>query len=844
MKRRNMITLNGITKIYNINDKKKIKVIALNDVNLRFEETGLVAVVGKSGSGKTTLLNMLGGLDRPTSGDILFNGISLNSQKESRLDLYRNNEVSFIFQEFNLLKDYTVIENIKLACRLQSNNKVEVNNKALDALKLVSLDELADRKIETLSGGQQQRIAIARAIAKDSKIVLCDEPTGNLDSKTSAEIFEILKEIAKDRLVIVVTHDSELANKYANRVIVLSDGKIIDDKSLSEPSLVRNNQEKKTNKKRSAISIKDIFKMIRDNLKKSILGNIIVLVMLIATIALTIVFSSLSGYNQQDALINTLKQNNQGILQITKYIDYPRQEYDTINNEYYVAHGPVLAYEQASVDDLDYLINLTDGKAVFYKSYFFNKNLQDFTEKFVFTDKTTFSYEARCFREIVEIPDFSKFNMKIKYGNLPSSNNDVLIYDYMANSLLFYGICEGNIQDVVGKTLVDLDTGLTMRVSGIIASDYEVYSYIKNDNNKHEFEETYLTSLQTVFCGTKFIEELSQESLYSSVYKTYFINDAQNKVVETNIKKLKNIGLDGLDFLATIENYSADRGVVVDRITVAKILNVDISEVNEKVAAEFLNGNYVSGLKDYYDYSFERNYLSGFAYRIIGVTNNLLEENILHWYTPNEDDIYMTNSSFRQFYLSLGIDWKINKQILNKFIYQTHDIDFYTANPDYYFESYTDYISYGLLINDADYYLIKVKDFAQMIMIILVGITIIGLFFYATLNIKKYSYKIGVLKALGTKNREILSIFGIQILLITLLAFALSIPVGYGIMANINSTFIGDINPNLVFFAIKPLSIGIMFVFTFIAVLISISIPFLRLYMQTPINIIKRNNRK
>ena len=144
-----MITLNGITKIYNINDKKKIKVIALNDVNLRFEETGLVAVVGKSGSGKTTLLNMLGGLDRPTSGDILFNGISLNSQKESRLDLYRNNEVSFIFQEFNLLKDYTVIENIKLACRLQSNNKVEVNNKALDALKLVSLDELADRKIET-----------------------------------------------------------------------------------------------------------------------------------------------------------------------------------------------------------------------------------------------------------------------------------------------------------------------------------------------------------------------------------------------------------------------------------------------------------------------------------------------------------------------------------------------------------------------------------------------------------------------------------------------------------------------------------------------------------------------
>ena len=839
-----MITLTGITKIYNIKDKKKIKVIALNDVNLRFEESGLVAVVGKSGSGKTTLLNMLGGLDRPTSGDVLFNGISLKTQKESRLDLYRNNDVSFIFQEFNLLKDYTVIENIKLACRLQCKNKEEVNIKALNALKLVSLDELADRKIETLSGGQQQRIAIARAIAKDSKIVLCDEPTGNLDSKTSEEIFEILKEIAKDRLVVVVTHDRELANKYANRVIVLSDGKITDDKPLSESSLVRKIKEEITSKKHNAISIKDMFKMIGDNLKKSILGNIIVLVMLIATIALTTVFSSLSIYNQQDALINTLKQNEQGIIQITKYIDYARKEYDSINNEYYVVHGPVLAYEQASIDDLDYLINLTEGKAVFYKSYFFNKNLQDFTEKFIFTDKTAHSYEARCFREIVEIPDFSKFNMKVKYGNLPSSDNDVLIYDYMANNLIFYGICEGNIQDVVGKTLMDLDTGLTMKISGIIASDYELYSYIKEDNNKHEFEETYLTSLQTVFCGTKFIEELSHENQYSSVYKTYFMNDAQNKVMETNIKKLKNVSLDGFNFLSTIENHTAERGVIIDKMTVARILDIDVSKVNEEIAAEFLNGYYVSGLKDYYDYSIERNYLSGFAYRIIGVTNNLLDENILHWYTPNEEDIYMTNSSFRQFYLSLGKDWNMNKQILNKFIYQTHDMDFYAANPDYYFESYTDYISYGLLINDADYYLIKVKDFAQMIMIILVSITIIGLFFYAAFNIKKYSYKIGVLKALGAKNREILSIFGIQILLITLLAFALSIPVGYGIMANINSTFIGDINPNLVFFAINPLSIGIMFILTFIAVIMSISVPFLRLYIQTPINIIKHNNRK
>ena len=228
-----MISLKGIKKVYDINKKHGIKVKALEDVSLDFSSKGLVAVVGRSGSGKTTLLNILGGIDKPTSGEIIYNGQSFKDYKEADFDLYRNHDVSFIFQDYNLLNDYSVIENIKIACCLQGKSGEESAAKAEKALTAVGLEDLARRKISSLSGGQQQRVAIARAIAKDSAIVLCDEPTGNLDSATASEIFELLKQTAHERLVIVVTHDRESADKYADRLIVLRDGKIIEDKAQS-----------------------------------------------------------------------------------------------------------------------------------------------------------------------------------------------------------------------------------------------------------------------------------------------------------------------------------------------------------------------------------------------------------------------------------------------------------------------------------------------------------------------------------------------------------------------------------------------------------------------------------
>lgn len=221
-----MLSLRNVSKKYVT--KSKVETLALNDVNLDIADSGMVFVLGKSGSGKSTLLNLLGGLDAPTSGEIAVDGVSMSKFSPADYSNYRNKYVGFVFQEFNLLEDFNVKENVALALKLATVD--DADSKVSQALKKVQLnDSYLSRRIHEMSGGEKQRIAIARAIIKDSKIILADEPTGNLDSTTSQTIWEILKELSQDRLVVVVSHDRESADKYADRIIEIADGKIVSD---------------------------------------------------------------------------------------------------------------------------------------------------------------------------------------------------------------------------------------------------------------------------------------------------------------------------------------------------------------------------------------------------------------------------------------------------------------------------------------------------------------------------------------------------------------------------------------------------------------------------------------
>ena len=202
---------------------------ALDNVSLDLRDNEFVAILGPSGSGKTTLLNVIGGLDRYDSGDLVINGISTEKYKDRDWDSYRNHTIGFVFQSYNLIPHQTVLSNVELALTISGVSRAERKRRAKKALDSVGLSEHINKKPNQLSGGQMQRVAIARALVNDPEILLADEPTGALDSDTSVQVMELLKEVAKDHLVVMVTHNPELAEKYATRIVNLRDGRIVGD---------------------------------------------------------------------------------------------------------------------------------------------------------------------------------------------------------------------------------------------------------------------------------------------------------------------------------------------------------------------------------------------------------------------------------------------------------------------------------------------------------------------------------------------------------------------------------------------------------------------------------------
>ena len=228
-----MLQLQHISKVYHTGNQE---FHALKDISIRFRENEFVSILGQSGSGKTTLLNIIGGLDQYTSGDLLIQGKSTKQFKDRDWDSYRNHTIGFVFQSYNLIGHQTALSNVEIAMTLSGVSKAERKKRAIEALERVGLKDHLYKKPNQMSGGQMQRIAIARALVNNPKVVLADEPTGALDSETSLQIMELLKDIAKERLVIMVTHNPELAKTYSTRIVQVLDGNILSDSNPYEPT--------------------------------------------------------------------------------------------------------------------------------------------------------------------------------------------------------------------------------------------------------------------------------------------------------------------------------------------------------------------------------------------------------------------------------------------------------------------------------------------------------------------------------------------------------------------------------------------------------------------------------
>ncbi|MBQ8539611.1 MAG: ABC transporter ATP-binding protein, partial [Ruminococcus sp.] len=231
-----MLQIKNISKKYEVGG---IVTKALDEVSLNLRDNEFVAILGPSGSGKTTLLNIIGGLDRYDSGDLIINGISTKRYTDRDWDSYRNHTIGFVFQSYNLIPHQTVLQNVELALTISGISRAERKKRAIEALEQVGLSKHINKKPNQMSGGQMQRVAIARALVNNPDILLADEPTGALDTETSVQVMELLKEVAKDRLVVMVTHNPELAEDYATRIVRVKDGVINGD---SDPFEVKSEE--------------------------------------------------------------------------------------------------------------------------------------------------------------------------------------------------------------------------------------------------------------------------------------------------------------------------------------------------------------------------------------------------------------------------------------------------------------------------------------------------------------------------------------------------------------------------------------------------------------------------
>ena len=311
-----LLQINNLTKLYK-SESKEDK-FALNNVSLSFDSAGLVCIVGKSGSGKSTLLNMMGLFDTPTSGNILFNNKNIFKYKKKDKEDYRRNHISIIFQHYHLLDDEIVLFNVMLPSLMAGNSKNKAQEKALSLFEGIAYPkELLNRKCSLLSGGEKQRVAILRALINSPEIILADEPTGALDSANSIMVMDILKQASKDKLVIVVTHNNELAKKYADRIIEIGDGKIIKDtskKKKQSPITINSNH-----KSGSSDWINQI---VKTNFKKRFKRNIVSLISLVVGLVSSLLIIGFSNGATSSIKAEVVKQLDYGVFTVSKETNY------------------------------------------------------------------------------------------------------------------------------------------------------------------------------------------------------------------------------------------------------------------------------------------------------------------------------------------------------------------------------------------------------------------------------------------------------------------------------------------------------------------------------------------
>lgn len=763
-----MLELKNVTKIYKTSG---ITQTALNKVSIKFRDNEFVSILGPSGSGKTTLLNIIGGLDHYTSGDLIISGISTKNYKDSTWDIYRNHKVGFVFQSYNLISHQTALSNVELALTISGVGKKERRKRAIEALKKVGLKDHKDKKPNQMSGGQMQRVAIARALVNDPDILLADEPTGALDSKTSVQIMDLLKEIAKDRLVVMVTHNPDLAKQYSTRIVKLKDGVITDDSNPYDGE----EQEVSTNiGKKTSMSFLTALSLSLNNLMtKKARTFLTAFAGSIGIIGIALILSLSNGVakyiddKEEEALSNyplTIQKNTMDMTSMmTSMMESSKEEYndDLIHSNNILSN--LLTSLKTKTNNLkDFKSFLDDNKKIkkyandIQYKYDLDINLytKDVDGNNLRVNPTDISENLGTLSQFMQFSNSNVFvelfnnqkmlldNYDLLAGNLPSNYNEVVIMVDSNNQISDYTLyalglkSQSELEDIVSKSEKGED----------VKSSIETYSYddLLGLSYKLVLNTDYYVKENNIWIDKSNNKDYMDELLDSS---------CDIKVVGI-IKAHENTSLNTTGAIG----YTQD----LTRYVIEKINDSDIvkeqkenSDINVFTGKSFDDNNITIDPSIYSLSESEiKSYMLNFADNKATYEDNLVRLGAIDTSNPDEISIYPKDFNSKDEIVDIIDSYNKGKTETDKITY--------TDTVGLMMKSVTS------IVNIISYVLIAFVGISLVVSSIMIGI----ITYISVLERKK---EIGILRAIGARKKDISRVFNAEAIIEGLSAGVLGI---------------------------------------------------------------------
>lgn len=764
-----MIELKNIKKTYY--SKKGNSTEALKNINLKFGEKGLTFILGKSGSGKSTLLNILGGLDCASSGEMIINGKSTKNFKEKDWDAYRNTYIGFIFQEFNLLDSYTVEQNIKLSLELQQQ-KVSTTS-VIEVLEKVDLKDILKRKTNELSGGQKQRVAIARALIKNPDVIIADEPTGNLDSSNSEQIFKILKEMSKEKLIIVVSHDEESANKYADRIIEIKDGEIKSDSIEEEYSL-----EVKFCSKSAHLPFFYSMKMGLGNLfhkKVKLLFSILSLVLCLICFGVT---TSIMNKNMENELLDDVKEQGSTEFYIQKYdkeVSWEGQVTSLLSGNFSTFEDifpSAIPLNQKDIEKINKDTNLLWNPS--YNLYINGSN----TSIGVPDDNEKIYYASH----LINFSTESSLNQEKLIGRMPTNEKEVVITSYLADFIIYMGTNAMGKDNTVytykpttyqkiveEENFIQIGNSDYFKVVGILRVDTAKYESLKNITWKeyYDSEQSEIGKLEN---------QMNSEYSFFRIYVTQEYIDSVKKFTNTLGTSPHTVTYRG-------KYYEPEKfGYINESIEIYGEKRELLSEITKKQIV--LNMNALNTITD-------GDYSSGLLEYLENHTNANKEDYLLYYLKENkiigaklfsgikEGNVYLADNNYQEYEI-IGVVMDENKESV--FYYAKENVEKLIHNPLELINVYTIIEDTKVLkkvlknypldksnIILSSIYTNNIMDtYLAMIVLSTVGkygtiifavLAILLLMTFINNSIRFRKKEMGILRAIGCRSSDILKIF-------------------------------------------------------------------------------------